>query len=159
MAKWNLENLAHADRGIKLHEYDPVEKPEHYNELKWCGRCKRDLPKNQFAKNRAKPDGLQERCKECRAKHYKDVGYLETSRDNRLKREYGISLEDYEAMFAGQDGCCKICKTSGEDLVVDHCHETGIVRGLLCNNCNWGLGNFKDNVDFLESAEGYLLHG
>lgn len=143
-AKENLDNVNH---------------PSHYNESKRCGRCKRTLPKNQFAKNRSKHDGLQERCRECRAKHYKDTNYCETSRDNRLKRKYGISLEDYEAMFADQGGVCKICKTSDEDLVVDHCHETDIVRGLLCNSCNWGLGNFKDNVDLLRSAEEYLLHG
>lgn len=127
--------------------------------VKFCGRCRRDLPLSFFAKNRAKVDGLQERCRECRAKHYKDTGYVETSRDNRLKRKYGIGLEDYEAMFASQSGACKICKSAEEDLVVDHCHETGIVRGLLCNSCNWGLGNFKDNPDLLDAAKDYLLHG
>jgi len=153
------EGIRQAFRETRGMVKDNVTHPSHYEGLKWCGRCKKDLPKKQFAKNRAKPDGLQERCKECRAKHYKDTGYWETSRDNRLKRKYGISLEDYEAMFASQDGCCKICKISDEDLVVDHCHETGIVRGLLCSSCNWGLGNFKDNADLLQAAEEYLLHG
>jgi hypothetical protein len=137
---------------------DNVNHPVHYNN-KRCGRCKRNLPVSCFAKNRAKKDGLQERCRECRAKHYKDTGYVETSRDNRLKNKYGISLEDYEAMFTSQSGMCKICRSDEEDLVVDHCHDTGIVRGLLCNRCNWGLGNFKDNVDLLRAAEDYLLNG
>ena len=136
--------------------YDPVDKPAHY---KRCGRCSRDLPKEHFAKNRAKHDGLQERCRECRANHYRDTGYVETSRDNRLKRKYGISLEDYESMFTSQAGQCKICKTGEEDLVVDHCHETGRVRGLLCNSCNWGLGHFKDSVESLIIAKEYLLDG
>lgn len=128
------------------------------SDTKWCGRCKENLPTSHFAKNKVKKDGLQERCRKCRSKHYKSTGYVEVSRDNRIKRKYGIRLKDYETMFVEQGGACKICKANDVDLVIDHCHESGVVRGLLCNNCNWGLGNFKDNVDFLQAAKEYLIN-
>ncbi len=78
-----------------------------------------------------------------------------------LKSKYGISLEDYEAMVAEQGGGCAICKQGPRgkrysSLVVDHCHDTGIVRGLLCDHCNRGLGLFGDNPETLEAAALYL---
>jgi hypothetical protein len=67
-------------------------------------------------------------------------------------------------MFLAQNGKCAICKTTmtstkphtGTSLAVDHDHATGFVRGLLCHFCNIGIGAFKDNVDFLESAKTYI---
>jgi hypothetical protein len=73
---------------------------------------------------------------------------------------YGISLIDYENMFAYQNGKCKICKIDSSKLtkilVIDHCHKTGRVRGLLCDRCNVGLGSFKDDSMLLRSAASYL---
>ena len=90
----------------------------------------------------------------------KDYAY--TSR--YLERTYGITLDDYNAMLDDQDEVCLICKGEGfymkEEhklrLVVDHCHQTGKVRGLLCHNCNRGLGLFKDNSQALRDAADYL---
>lgn len=60
-------------------------------------------------------------------------------------------------MLEAQGGCCAICKApKGNKLCVDHDHRTGKVRGLLCSNCNAGLGMFKDSEDLLQSAKGYL---
>lgn len=80
-----------------------------------------------------------------------------------LKRKYGITLEQYESMFAAQLGKCAICKRSegtGVDkrvfLHVDHCHETQKVRGLLCSQCNRGIGFLKDSIHQLEAAIAYL---
>lgn len=78
-----------------------------------------------------------------------------------LKRLYGITDEDFDAMLAAQDGRCAICRTDepggGHNRFhVDHCHETDVVRGLLCNNCNRGLGMFKDSRAHLASATAYL---
>jgi hypothetical protein len=83
-----------------------------------------------------------------------------------LKRTYGITIEDYEAMYAEQEGTCAICSGEGfvmkqshnMKLVVDHCHETGRVRGLLCHNCNRALGLLKDSTDSLRAAINYLTH-
>lgn len=92
--------------------------------------------------------------KEYRAKNKDRV------RNNLLLREYGISLEDYNKMFANQKGCCKICNRHQSELkkilAVDHCHVNKNVRGLLCSSCNTGLGNFKDNVESLYAAIEYL---
>lgn len=82
-----------------------------------------------------------------------------------LKRNYGITLSDYERMYAEQSGRCKICGGEGfvmnkdrhrVKLVVDHCHATGKVRGLLCHNCNRALGLLNDNIQSLENAIAYL---
>jgi len=73
---------------------------------------------------------------------------------------YGITLDDYNKMFAEQEGKCSICGThvcsTGRALAVDHDHETGKVRGLLCANCNTALGKFNDDVELLKKAIDYL---
>jgi hypothetical protein len=81
------------------------------------------------------------------------------ARRSFLKVKYGISLEDYDAMLARQGGVCAACKNRkrrSERLCVDHCHVTGKVRGLLCRNCNVGLGLFRDDADLVEAAAAYL---
>jgi hypothetical protein len=77
-----------------------------------------------------------------------------------LKRNYGISLDEYNEILNKQKGCCKICdkhySTFKKALAVDHDHSTGKIRGLLCNHCNRGLGYFFDNLKLLENAINYL---
>ncbi|MEY4507941.1 MAG: Pectobacterium phage [Pseudomonadota bacterium] len=86
--------------------------------------------------------------------------------DRRLQRAYGITLKQAREMLASQGGVCAICKNLLEDqacagksrrgTVIDHCHETGLVRGVLCSLCNKGLGHFSDNPEFLGAAISYL---
>lgn len=75
-------------------------------------------------------------------------------------RKFGLSEEDYADMLRDQDGRCAICQTAdpggNRSFAVDHDHETGNVRGLLCTNCNIGLGCFRDNANYLLAAVGYL---
>jgi hypothetical protein len=73
-----------------------------------------------------------------------------------LRHRYKITLNDYDKMVTNQSGRCKICGNNPETLHIDHCHETGQVRGLLCFNCNNGLGAFKDCVNTLQNALIYL---
>ena len=76
-----------------------------------------------------------------------------------LKNKYNLSLEVYESMILSQNGVCLICgngPSHGKPLVVDHNHETGEVRGLLCTYCNLGLGMFKDSKELLTAALEYL---
>lgn len=89
----------------------------------------------------------------------------EKNKDSCLRRNYGITSEDYKRMFALQGGLCAICykpsTTLGrhgkiENLAVDHCHATGKVRGLLCSKCNRGLGLFNDDIPRIESAIAYI---
>ena len=80
-------------------------------------------------------------------------------RERNLRTKYGLRLEDYEMMVATQNGVCKICKKppkEGDKLAVDHCHDSQVIRGLLCKSCNLGLGAFSDNPDFLIEAVRYV---
>ena len=84
-------------------------------------------------------------------KRYVDVGKSEKSKLYYMEYRYGITLEQYDLMLAAQAGVCSICGNPPKDkrLDIDHCHDTNIIRGLLCNNCNRGLGHFKNNITFL----------
>ena len=73
-------------------------------------------------------------------------------------KKFGINVNQYELMLKEQNGKCYICNLEDKSgaLAVDHCHDTGNVRGLLCRSCNNGLGRFKDDVNLLERAIVYL---
>ena len=79
-------------------------------------------------------------------------------RDEKLRREFGISEKEYNEILRSQNGVCAICKKSGNGkyLAVDHDHISGKVRGLLCQKCNTGIGLLGDNRDSLEKALEYL---
>lgn len=79
------------------------------------------------------------------------------SRDNQLSRKYGLNQEDLDDLINQQENRCAICGDEFQETPnIDHCHETGKVRGLLCRTCNVGLGHFKDNLELLQSAIRYL---
>lgn len=84
-------------------------------------------------------------------------------RARHLEKTYGLTLAEYQAMLARQDGKCAICRrldaVSGADhsLHVDHDHATGAVRGLLCMLCNRGVGAFRDDPDLITAAADYLI--
>lgn len=80
----------------------------------------------------------------------------EQKRRALLKREYGLTPEEYECLYQQQDGACAICGKQGDLLCVDHCHDSKKIRGLLCRNCNHGIGQFKDDAGLLEKAIAYL---
>ena len=97
--------------------------------------------------------------------HCSDVCSSRSQTSRYLERTYNITIFDYEAMLDKQNHRCKICdgegfimnpKTHKVKLVVDHCHTTGAVRGLLCHNCNRALGLMKDNTQSLRVAIEYL---
>lgn len=116
-----------------------VEKRKHEREYYWKTRNRRlELNKKRYEAN---PEAFHKRNK-------KFV----------LKKKYGLTLEQYQQMFENQNGKCAICQEEekGRLLPVDHDHSNGKVRGLLCGNCNRGLGLFKDNKDLLQKAANYL---
>jgi hypothetical protein len=131
---------------------------------KWCGCCNTSLPIESFAKNKAKKDGLQERCRSCRSVHHQKVKHLRPKQTKEQKRRwlinsYGLTVNKYELLLAKQNNKCAICNTEDwgkPSPNIDHCHTTGKVRGLLCNNCNRGLGLFKDNKEIINNAKQYL---
>lgn len=80
------------------------------------------------------------------------------NRERALRRNYGITVEQYDKMLADQEGRCKICDSVPgiRPLCVDHCHETDKVRGLLCDSCNMMLGKAYDNPEILRRGAEYL---
>jgi len=74
----------------------------------------------------------------------------------RLKSNYGLSLLDYDLMVLTQSGRCAICSMDMDNPYVDHCHDTGLARGLLCSACNFMLGHAQDRAAILRLAADYL---
>ncbi|MDQ1631398.1 MAG: hypothetical protein QOC80_1370 [Frankiaceae bacterium] len=124
---------------------------------KWCPRCSQALPKTAFGRNASKKSGLTAYCASCHNELMRDnrIKIEGSTRNYHLKRRYGLTEDDVEQLIAQQGGVCAVCRT-GEPEHVDHCHRTGKVRGVLCFNCNGGLGQFKDDIDRLINAIAYL---
>lgn len=128
-------------------------------ETKECRTCKTTLPVVNFYVN--KTTGFEGTCKRCdKIRH--QISYQkrpEAHRAHWLKVKYNITEEKYNQMLANQNGLCAICKgndLSGRRLAVDHDHDSGVIRGLLCLKCNRGLGCFEDSDDFLKNAAEYI---
>ena len=75
-----------------------------------------------------------------------------------IEYHYGINKAEYDIIWSVQGSQCAICGTTEGNMVVDHCHDTGKIRGILCQHCNTGLGAFKDDLDALQWAMRYLRH-
>lgn len=125
-------------------------------------RTKEKIKKRLDIWREENPEKYQEQYKndiakqKCREYYYNNKDNV---KDTYLRTNYRITLEDYNFLLEKQNEKCKICNNecpTGKSLAVDHNHETRKVRGLLCKNCNIGLGMFFDNIDFLESAVVYL---
>ena len=98
-------------------------------------------------------------CVHCKTERRKTDAY----KCSQLRIKYGITLDDYKVMREAQDHACAICgepfdyEAEQRSLPhVDHCHTTGVVRGVLCKHCNLGIGHLKDNILTLEAAIRYL---
>lgn len=111
-----------------------------------CTRCKEIKPLNLFAKDRRRADGVREICNSCR------------SNDRRITHK---ANKNREAILQEQDHSCAICRVHIEEsatrFVIDHNHKTELVRGILCSNCNVGLGYFQDQPGRLGQAIKYLM--
>lgn len=86
--------------------------------------------------------------------------YADKHRNNKFRSQYGISVAERDAMLAAQGGVCAICGTDtprSVGWVIDHCHSTGVVRGILCNPCNLSIGLMKDDPTILKAGAEYLL--
>ena len=139
--------------------------------MKHCSTCKEVKPLEDFHNDKGTKTGKSSRCKPCTITQKRNWNRKnkEKVHGQQIKQKYGIGLEEFNAMYKAQGGCCAICKTDKNDFrvtsrqhyrfAVDHCHETGKVRGLLCNACNRGIGFLKDDADLLEAAASYLRSG
>jgi len=77
-------------------------------------------------------------------------------REYQLKRDYNLTLDQYNKMLSDQNNCCKVCDIKMISPHVDHCHTTGKVRALLCNNCNTGLGKLKEDTKIMQKLIEYV---
>jgi len=132
---------------------------------KICTLCEERKYLKEFYTDRTHKDGFASRCKTCNKKAQRRARAEDPEkarnyvRKTLLKQNFGMTLEDWDAMLAKQNGVCAICggPPNGRGRYhVDHCHTTGTVRGLLCHCCNLGLGNFKDTPELLVAAIDYL---
>ena len=144
---------------------------------KTCPGCKTNKPLTEFQKSSTTVHGYQTYCKSCNyARHSKwrenNLGHAagnarkwraenpERSKDHTLKANYGVPIGTYKQLFKVQNGCCAICGTTNPKgrgrFHLDHCHETGIVRGLLCHHCNIAIGGLQHNEEILLRAIDYL---
>lgn len=131
---------------------------------KVCSKCGQTKLLTGFSRNSRSPGGYHPACKDCRA--LADKSYYKRTREQRLKsfrvaklRRYGLTPEEYDQMVAAQGGLCASCgdpPTAGDKLCVDHCHDTGRIRGLLCRSCNLGIGYFRNDPARLQDAIVYL---
>lgn len=127
--------------------------------MKTCSICGVTKTASEFHRNRRNKDGRNNLCRPCAVA--KAMAYYRANpdkkRDARLRHTYGISLDEYEAMWRRQCGLCAVCERpeSEKRLAVDHDHVTGEVRGLLCQHCNH-LGKFRDAPTLLTTAATYL---
>ena len=135
-----------------------------------CSSCKEMKPVDDFHPEK-NTRGRRYRCRAClaaenAARAPEDPVLM---RRRKLRESYGITMEEYDALFAQQGGRCAICGdekeawqpgagTSGRVrfLVVDHSHADGRVRGLLCGHCNRGLGHFRDDSEIMVAAAAYI---
>jgi Recombination endonuclease VII len=125
--------------------------------MKRCPDCGKYKPLDEFPRNKRKPDGRHAYCKPChnaRGRETKERLYG-GSRHYHLKRRYGIGASEFDQLVSDQGGVCPIC-TQPDPEHVDHDHATGRVRGILCFNCNGGLGQFGDDAERLVRAQLYL---
>ncbi|MFF5362342.1 endonuclease VII domain-containing protein [Streptomyces scabiei] len=113
---------------------------------KLCRTCGEVKPHREWHRKSSASDGLSTRCKACRAVQ---------GRQGHPKRQYGITEAERDGLIASQGGVCCIC-LAALPVHVDHCHETGRVRGVLCFSCNAALGQFKDRPDVMRRAATYV---
>jgi hypothetical protein len=127
---------------------------------KLCLTCHQHLPLDAFRPYKTgKSTGLRNHCIECVRARQRSVAYHTKRRISAHLRLYKLTSEHYARLLLAQDGKCAICLQpcrSRTLLCVDHDHDTGAVRGLLCSRCNAGLGQFQDSPDVLARARAYL---
>lgn len=145
--------------------------------LRICINCKQEKPLSDFPLDKKCREGRRGQCKPCLTKRKRESerrrGYryarkpniaTRKTRDTDYRRKYGITHDDYDKMLSEQNNQCALCPNpphrcvSGR-LVVDHCHTSRVVRGLLCSECNRILARFGDNVAGISKVLAYISKG
>lgn len=132
--------------------------------MKTCSKCGTTKPLTDFHKEAKGKHGRQAQCRPCKLTYVKAhrAANPAYARENNYKVKYGITIADYDRLLEGQGGRCAIttCRTDNpgrwDRFDVDHDHATGLIRGLLCNKCNRGIGSLGDDIAGLTAALNYL---
>ena len=134
-----------------------------YSDLyKTCMTCGKEKLATDFYFRNKKYNRRHSECKLCTGERVKTrhKENPERTKNNDLKRLYGITLNEHTQMYEEQNGVCAVCEKPGDGkwkkLCVDHDHKTGKVRQLLCRNCNMILGQVDDNINHMEKLTAYL---
>lgn len=142
--------------------------------MKQCSKCKITKDTSEFYPIVGNPDGLDYSCKDCIRQRNRDAYWSKRADQhertaarqwqNRLRREYGITVEDYDAMLLAQGGVCAVCGLNERPragrvhrLCVDHDHATGRVRGLLCKECNRAEGHLQGDPNRALALAAYMI--
>lgn len=161
--------IKHYQRWRKSGSTDvPLTKSQLRDEVgrKRCKTCRQYKDESEFTTNTSGlKDGLSLHCRQCQAEARERAPMR--IRESALKRMYGITVADYDRMYAEQGGTCAICRQPEklvrrgvlQELSVDHCHATGRVRGLLCHDCNLGIGKLGEDSDRITAAAEYVRAG
>lgn len=129
-----------------------------------CKSCCKEKTSDYYGKNKEKYKEINRKWYLKNRERFIEYNRLhpEETREYNLRKKFGMGIEDYKKLLIKQKYSCLICGISESKgsrwgvLVVDHCHQTGKIRGLLCSHCNTGLGSFRDNPKFLDQAIKYL---
>lgn len=123
---------------------------------KICTKCKTEKPIEDFYKDKASRNGRRPDCKKCKNSAMRKILTPDYQFSQRMKSVYGLTRNQYDEMVLKQNRSCAICKRSEVRLVVDHCHNTDVVRGLLCYRCNTLVGYLETDPAIVASAKDYL---
>ena len=127
--------------------------------MKACSKCCESKPFSEFYRSHSgyPRDGFSYKCKACSAAYYRDNRdrYIERDRRRKVKRLYGLTVEEYDAIIARE---CAVCGAGPAErkIGLDHCHASGKVRDALCAQCNVALGMADDSPERLEALAAYL---
>lgn len=141
-----------------------------------CPKCEEVKPLDQFSRSKHTKHGYQVYCKSCQYRRHNEwrrnnLSYVAAKQKKHRqanpdrhagyarKRAYGLAPGQFERLLETQQGRCAICKTAepgGKGFHVDHCHSTGVIRGILCTRCNVGIGSLRHDPEILAAAIYYL---
>src|SRR5205814_1597310 len=124
-----------------------------------CRDCGLEKPDSDFPRNRSTSSGRGAYCKDCHNRRGREsVRKAGGSRHYHLRQKYGMGADEVKELTIRQGGLCAVCRMQPA-VQVDHDHETGSVRGVVCLNCNGGMGHFRDDPVLLAAAAAYLRRG
>ncbi len=157
----------HCIHGHEMADENTYARPDGYTDCRICTRARRlrwrhahpeRAAESRRRWSKANPERNREQRRRWRRKAAPEVLRAQERRKH-LRRAYGLTQNDYNEMLESQNYVCAICKAPYDDqraLCVDHDHDTGAIRGLLCNNCNQGIGLLGDNCEGMSQALRYL---